>query len=363
MPSTAVSLNQRYPINQHCHSIIEASGRYWIFYWDGTNIAFVSSTDGTTWSSPTTIRAVADAQSFEVVYDGARAHYVAVSTWIYYRRYTLNSDGTISPSADEQVVQATGSSKYTPTIDVDTGGHAWVSWNDGGNQAKCSKNANTDGTWANASGFPYQPFGGANAGNLPIVRCLGNGDGYIVYPRTGDTIVRGKYYTTATSTWSGEETVFNSNHNGAFGSMIGFGSDVHYADIEVTTNNMRHAVRTGGAWSAKKTIEAAGNSMPGLSRDSVSIVYCFYAKTDGHVYYRKYVSGTWDAAATDWFNETTIQDSTKIAVGRDGTTGRIIVAWVKASANPWLVRFDTLAVAISTTGFRVEGRDFKETKF
>ena len=343
--------------------MIEASGRYWIFYWDTTNIAFVSSSDGITWSSPTTIRAVSAANYFEVVFAGGYMHYVACVTWVYYRRYTLNPDGTITPSAPEQPVATTGSTKHTPSIDVDTGGHAWVSWNDGGNYPAVSKNANTDGTWANASGFPLNVWGGANAGNFPIVRCLSNGDAYVVYPRTGDTIIRGKYYTTATSTWGAEETVFNSNHNGAFGSLIGFGSDVHYADVEVTTNNMRHAVRTGGAWSAKKTIEAGGNSMPGLSRDSVSTVYCFYAKIDGHVYYRKYVSGTWDAAATDWFNETTIQDSTKIGVGRDGMTGKIMVAWVKGNVNPWLVRFDTLAVALVTAGFRVEGRDFKETKF
>ena len=363
MVSTAVSLNQRYPINQHCHQLIEASGRYWIFYWNTTNIAFVSSTDGINWSSPTTIRAVSAANYFEVVFGGGFMHYVAAVTWIYYRRYTLNSDGTITPSAVEQTVVGTGSAKYTPSIDVDPTGHAWVSWNDGGNQAWCSRNNNTDGSWSHAAGFPYQPFSGANAGNFPVVRCLANGDAYIVYPRTGDTIVRGKYYTLATTTWGPEQQVFNSNHNGAFGSLITFGSDVHYADVEVTTNNMRHVVRTGGAWSAKKTIEAAGNSMPGLSRDSVSTVYCFYAKIDGYVYYRKYVNGIWDGTATQWFNETPIQDSTKIAVGRDGATGKIMVAWVKGNVNPWLIRFDTLAVAIVTTGFRVEGRDFKETKF
>src|SRR3972149_7337369 len=353
MPSTAVSLNQRYPINQHCHPLIEASGRYWIFYWDTTNIAFVSSTDGINWSSPTTIRAVAAANAFEVVFDGTYMYYVAAATWIYYRRYTLNSDGTITPSAVEQTVVGTGSAKYPPSIDVDSTGHAWVSWNDGGNQAWCSRNNNTDGTWSHATGFPYQPFSGANAGNLPVVRCLANGAAYIVYPRTGDTIVRGEYYTLATTTWGGEQTVFNSNHNGVFGSLITFGIDVHYADIEVTTTNMRHAVRTGGAWSAKKTIEAAGNSMPALSRDAVSTVYCFYTKTDGHVYYRKYVAGAWDAAATDWENDGPISATAKLALTRDGITGRISVAYVKGNANPYSIRFDLLNVAIVTTGFRV----------
>jgi hypothetical protein len=298
-----------------------------------------------------------------VVYDETYAHYTAAATWIYYRRFTLNSDGTVTYSAGEQTVVGTGSAKYAPSIDVDTGGHAWVAYNDGGNQAWCSKNSKMDGTWTHTTGFPYQPFSGANAGNLPIVRALTNGDVYIVYPRTGDTIVRGKYYTTATTTWSGEETVFNSNHNGVFGSLITFGSDVHYADVEVTTLNIRHAVRTGGAWSAKKTIEASGNSMPTLSRDRVSTVYCFYTKTDGHVYYRKYVAGAWDAAATDWENDGPISATAKLALTRDGITGRISVAYVKGNANPYSIRFDLLNVAIVITGFRVEGRDFKETKF
>jgi hypothetical protein len=308
---------------------------------------------------------VAAANAFEVVYDPTTgfAHYVAVATWVYYRRFTLNANGTVTYSAIEQTVLATGSAKYTPSIDVDTGGHAWVCWSDGGNYPAVSKNANTDGTWANATGFPLNVWGGANAGNLPIVRCLSNGDAYVVYPRTGDTIVRGKYYTTATSTWGAEQTVFNSNHNGVFGSLIAFGSDVHYADVEVTTLNIRHAVRTGGVWSAKKTIEAGGNSMPALSRDSVSTVYVFYTKTDGHVYYRKLIAGNWDAAATDWENDGPIAATAKLALTRDGATGRISVAYVKGNANPYLIRFDTLAVAIVITGFRVEGRDFKEAKF
>jgi hypothetical protein len=128
-----------------------ANGRFWVFYSDGTNMVYRTSTDGSTWSSATTVRAATNGYQFSVWFDGTYLHYAyAYSSSIYYRRGTPNSDGTITWSATEQTVSTTYNNASYPMVSVDSNGYAWIGYRDtdGTNYYPyVIKSGNNDGTW------------------------------------------------------------------------------------------------------------------------------------------------------------------------------------------------------------------------
>jgi hypothetical protein len=143
---------------------IIANGRHWDFYID-TNGDFVyrSSNDyGVTWSSVTIIHAsMTTTSTFDVALEGTTTlHYFLLKDGVtyfygYYRKGTLNADGTITWAAvEQQCLGTSGSASYKkPTIEIDGSGHAYIGYCFG-SRPHISKNANTNGTWAVASGYP-----------------------------------------------------------------------------------------------------------------------------------------------------------------------------------------------------------------
>ena len=94
----------RYPYQRKA---FYANGRFWVFYSDGSNLVYRTSTDGATWSDATTVRATSYyGYYFSVWFDGTYVHYVCARGYmgeaLFYRRGTANADGTITWSATEQ---------------------------------------------------------------------------------------------------------------------------------------------------------------------------------------------------------------------------------------------------------------------
>jgi len=87
---------------QRCH--FKAVGLIWLFYSDGTNLCFRTSSDGITWSGKTTVRACTLGDYFSVrhaEYLGVNYVYYAFSEGVrlyplIFRRGVLNADGTIT---------------------------------------------------------------------------------------------------------------------------------------------------------------------------------------------------------------------------------------------------------------------------
>jgi len=87
-----------------------ANGRYWVFYVDGTNMVYSTSTDGTSWTvgpqSPIRGGDWGGGNFFSIYFDGTYVHYVfgyynVLNYPLLYRRGTPNSDGTITWSKAE----------------------------------------------------------------------------------------------------------------------------------------------------------------------------------------------------------------------------------------------------------------------
>src|SRR4030043_383427 len=99
--------------------IFRANGRSWVFYRDGTNIVWRTSTDHGSWSSAQTMRSSVsgDANRFSVYHDGTYIHYAYtdesytgdltfLNGAVGYRRGTTDSSGNISWTAAEQAALA-----------------------------------------------------------------------------------------------------------------------------------------------------------------------------------------------------------------------------------------------------------------
>lgn len=156
-PETITTTTNPYAIVTDDRNIFFANGRYWVFYCGGTggtsNYYYATSLDGVTWQTVNLSTNLCGLNGFHLIqatFDGTYVHYIreVYTTGLAYRRGIPNPDGTVFWSAPEQSI--TGSSVYD--IAVDTGGHAWITYGNGG--YKVAKDSAVDGTWTMAAGFP-----------------------------------------------------------------------------------------------------------------------------------------------------------------------------------------------------------------
>jgi hypothetical protein len=105
-----------------------AAGRYWVFYTDNGSLYYQTSLDTVTWTAAVTICGQSADNSFGIHYDGTFGHYARNdSGMIYYRRFTPNSDGTVTYSDVEQsCVNALYWSGQQVAVTTDSSGHPYI---------------------------------------------------------------------------------------------------------------------------------------------------------------------------------------------------------------------------------------------
>jgi hypothetical protein len=289
-----------------------ANDRFWAWYTNSTYFLFTSSADGETWLSSTSIGQILYGYETAVFFDGTHVHYTRSYNYVlYYRMGTPNSDGSITWSAAEQTVALGSSSCYCnfPAITVDTGGYAWIGTR---NQSAASKyypaifkNANSDGTWSNATGFPYQ-LSATISSLWRVTPCpLTNQKMYIIYGR-GSYAIRGILYDGG---WGSEETdVGDYNiYGGADASVVNEEDNVHFVYLTDSPYQVRYNKRTYGVgWETNDVLiqdAVSANSAPTISILKANYLYCFYAIDTSYISYKKCLFGVWDTDNTVWIDE------------------------------------------------------------
>lgn len=286
-----------------------ANGRFWVFYCDETNLAYKTSTDGENWSSATTVRASDNSTQFSIWFDGVHVHYAYASeglgySVIYYGRGTPNADGSISWSAEQTAIAAEADHEWlTPFVAVDSNGYPFITYHYRESPASIylpavTKSSANDGTWATASGFPYDlstSWTDWEAITIPLT----DGKMYAIYSH--DSWHRGKLW--SDSSWGGEETIATGAQDYAWFSAVNEGDDVHIVYLKATSYDLAYKKRTYGVgWGSEETVQSSTTSItaPLLSIDTInSIPYCFWTNlTDDKIYYKKRVDGTWDVSPT-----------------------------------------------------------------
>jgi hypothetical protein len=333
--------------------IFYAEGLFWVFYSNGTDLVYKTSNDGINWSSEAVIRACPYGYKFSCVFDGTYLHYVvgaAVDWNLYYRRGIPNSDGSITWSASEQTVFVGSSGNYhrEPTITVDSLGYVWLGTDQvlaGSFYPWAWKNANKDGTWANAPGFPYRLNASSSDWRTTVVP-LTSGKVYFIYVSTYSPYICGRLYD---GSWQPEEANFTQYLPEADGpdnhSVVADGDTVYFAYIRRTTYQIRLCKRTT-TWQAEQLIQDGVDEYCGaVLCISAPNLYCFWGLSDNHIYYKKCINGVWDATPTDWLHET-VDHLTPNYAGTNVITSfyqsagiKIGIAYLTRTSSPYKVKF------------------------
>lgn len=320
----------------HQRDCFYAKGRWWQFYLVDTgavpdDIQFQTSTDdGATWSSATSTGAnnptAVDAQ-WTVCYDPdldvlVMTHNIQQDTGfphqgLKFRQGTPETDGTITWDAAWQTAVATGNMVGDYSVEIDTNGNTWVGYYARGDGEAATvgdgfviKNANTDGTWSTASGFPVQLTTSDDA-RFPMLSALPSGGMHaLVYKWAADVDATGYYSSDGSSTFSSEGDVTTKAVEASSGTNAQVGridcaskSGVLHYVYQASDQTINYGSRsTGGVYATEFQIAPARTgkddmSSPRISFSGNDIIVLWTNGNDGRHHMRRYNSTTqtWEA--------------------------------------------------------------------
>jgi len=329
---------------QNQHQIFYIHNMYWIFYCDGSNIVYRTSSDGITWSEKTVIRPSTRAYAISFLYDGENIHYAYAfnidgNQPVYYRRGTPNPDGTITWHTDEQAITTAELGGTSPVLAIDSDGHVWIVYQQGitgenPHKLYVTKNARTDEIWETESGYPMELDDPANYGFPTGTRAQGSivaltgGKMYVCYgfadsPSDQTSPVYGRLFDGAS--WGSVETISSRNLSILGGnSVLAFsnGDDVYCVypvragtGIQIAFNKRTYGVGWGTEENVSNILPFTGET--GDANEAVGPtatynpttdeLWVFYANVEKNaIYYRKRTSGTWENEVA--WHHFTVQD-------------------------------------------------------
>jgi hypothetical protein len=322
-------------------------------------MVYRTSTDGLTWTSPTTIRAASTGDTFSVWFDGIYFHYAYANlSSIYYRRGTPNSDGTITWSAPEQTVSTVGDKAVYPMISVDSNGYVWIGYRDTKSNRYYPyviRSGNNNGTWGTTpSGFPYQlsttSIGLWKVSIIPLT----SGKMLAIYTYNGATVKAKRWDGSA---WGSEVATTSAICDAAYHSAVAQGNDVHLVFLKSSGYDILYTKYTysSNSFGTEITLQAGAtsDSAPVISIDtSTNNLYVFWAgyPTANHIYYRKYNGTNWETAV-DWISETKLPYNYLLTCFYQNYGNKIGLAYTVMQDSTYYVKFDFLStVAVVTVG-------------
>jgi hypothetical protein len=275
-----------------------ASDNFWLFYGNGSNLFYTSSSDGSNWRASTAIASVSSSSAMSVWYDGASA---IVKCAIANGQLVTILQGEISGEAiswsdNQTLVQGNPSNQYyNGYCTVGSDGNTWISYFSEDDSKLAStgsitysvqvirRNLGTEGHWNLAQ---------SNIVLRPCILPLLDGKVFLVY--SDSDMIRGRLWNG--TDWQEPEIITNRHPVHDFGySVVTLNDEVHLAFLENATNSVFHYRRTtDGLW--RETLLEANQhsfSSPELSVDSSrKTVYCIWMQSDG-LQMRKLENGVW----------------------------------------------------------------------
>lgn len=370
----------------HQRNIIYAVGLFWAFYSDGVSFVYRTSTDGIAWSVATAIIAVSTlGYNQSIAFDGVYVHYAFGSgvITITYRRGLLVSDGTITWSAASQTaISDVNYWYYTPTIAVDSSGYAYIGTvrgdvTTGANRIPIVlKNANNNGTWSMAAGYPVTLNATTDANWRTNVVALTRNHMVAVYAYSA-SVVRVKRLVGG-STWGTERTSTTNVESGfsisatavlpvyeSIMQLRGRGGEklsktefmkfaerdnvdiVFLEDVNYDINLIRYKYESDslGTEITLEDVAQSSTSFPVIGRDNLrNKTYVFWANGD-HIYYIAGSRKGW-GAKVDWIDETADDLASNITLQcfLMRYSNYMGVIYTAKTVSPYDVRFNTLTL-------------------
>jgi len=352
-----------YPFQRKCFC---ANGRFWVFYSDGTNMVYSTSTDGLTWSSPTTVRPCDSGGKFSVWFDGTYVHYAYSSeeagSPLYYRRGTLSGSSIIWDDEQVAVPAVTGVKYRNPAIAIDSNGYPWIGYvytSEVINYPYVTKSSTKDGSWTTENGFPFCLEEWAVDGCFLVP--LTEGKMLALYSACG-TVIKARSWNG--SSWNSAVATTSNVLSNFYESATNVGDDVHLVFLKQSPYDLIHTkyVYSSNSFTSETTIIAntTPETTPVLSKNpTTNELHCFWAtKITGnpsgaianHIYFQKSTDGgqTW-SSFTNWLDETSevLTSSSFLTCFYEAYDNKIGLAYMTKTASPYNVKFAFLTVIVA----------------
>jgi hypothetical protein len=298
--------------------------RFWVFYFcsDLPGFVYATSTDGINWTTRTLIEGQTAADfNNDVAYDPKNNCFWWIFDFtpafaLYINRGVPDSNGVITWETEVTVLPA-GPERDDIHVAVDSLGYPWIAFTqstDGGvTKYPWILKSSTTNTWTTQAGFPYQLSLVSNPWRVFIdpvpSEISGNGEVYLTYIFSDDTMIRGRM-------WDG--AAMGAEQTSALGAgtiPLAFANTVIDAQGNVhivyrrSDGSIQHKQRVYATaiWDAEVEVVTgfADTFYPQLSVivEDTSSLCCFWIDTSV-IYYKIYVDGAWDLAATTWIDAT-----------------------------------------------------------
>jgi hypothetical protein len=347
---TSTAVNGWATIYSFQHKIFYMATRYWVFYTDGTNFGYRTSTDGSSWSDFTALKAEDEGHRFGLHFDGTYIHYVFCDSGsgsdVLYRRGTPQTNGTITWSAVEQTAYATpaGDSVMYPLVTVDSNGYPWVSFSYWANgypnlpvDGVITKSDTNDGTWSTDASFPYTIYDDAsNQPPIPVGVPLTGGKMYWGYCK--DTVADNTYGKLYNSGWGDEESISGTNVGGTAFDLVADGDDVYYIGLKTTGTKVLWNKRTYGVgWGSETDTELDTDAYLTIVKCTDGVVL-LYEQGD-KVYYK-----TLTGSATEIVDESSDGMASNQGLQGGVNGNEVIIAYTSETGSPYNVDFHSAEV-------------------
>jgi hypothetical protein len=264
----------------HQRKSFYAAGLWWFFYAAYPNasspgpLCYITSVNGgERWSTPTTLGySVGYDAEWTLAYDAVNGKvWVGLSNYanatngesnwgFIVRRGSPQSNGTITWDAPWQTTIAATTAVSDPNMVIDTNQHLWIGASD-----YVTKNANTNGTWAAASGFPLTAY----KGNWILAPLQSGGMCMVNYVWDVNEQSAGYISATGSSTFTSEGNITALSVETASGSgaHVGrifadsLGDGVVHVVYQSTTQQIRYAQRNAnGTWAPEVVLATSAES-------------------------------------------------------------------------------------------------------
>lgn len=340
-----------------------ANGRFWVTYVNNSYFCIRSSTDGTTWSSETQIRAAGTtSDTFAIWVDGTTFYYVYTDgvRYFYFRKGVAESDGSITWAAAEQTVDTDpsvwGVNPSRPSICADSNGIVYVAFNmtSPGSGIRLIRNDNTDGTWSTTSGWGDQGkeiVSSSNSARNVKILPVTNGDIVCIWFDNSYSNPQAKEWDISAGAFTaqcdaGDKLQCYQYMDYAWDACVD-GEDVHLVyntDYQDGSQQIRYRKRTSqNTWGSGAYICSGLDTTATFPCVSVNLtshyVYVMYSKVaDESITYYKVYTDSWSGEQTLCDDTNNHNPYTSLSCGRILYSGTLVVVYSTGTGSPYTIR-------------------------
>ena len=326
-----------------------ANGLFWVFYNDGTNWGWKSSSNGQTWSSQSTFTSSVPppqpgTNDLGFYCSGTSVYYAggtqSLDTHFYYDTGTLNADGTITWVGPESAIATLGNHVGYTSITLDTSNNVWValqSQNTGGGGPYYNEVWELTSAWGSSLTLTF-----ASVLPIPQIVPLTSGKMALIYG-TGHMAIGTETLTGAT--WTAGPSTSASNYFPQFSTAVTIGDTVEYCASDQSNVYYLTYAYGGASWSSPTTIASA--LACSATTDGVSVLGLFYVTSPTTMTYSQSNNG-----GSTFASQVTVSNA-ESSVGWVGAglavslspAKQAIAVWVSGSGSPYNVRFANISTA------------------